>query len=202
MCPKKQRYADKDTIGSRIGFTSFARFFELTMKQPKKTFTDFINSPYYLEFIKFGRYVAQLDPINSSAFVDFLIKNGAKLKDWTKDGSYEIYLKDYINREPVTNALDRTISTMDEWARENKECFNEFFKLVTTFEAVHLIRNGRISPWVLYIAESAGELLGRMSSEQLEMILAQIDPGDWQDKFARQKDDVTMAKEIIEAAGL
>jgi len=203
MCPRKRRTAEKDTLSSRLGFRVFQRFYELTTTSKiAKTFNDFIESKYYIDFVKFGRHIGQRDAIDTERFIDFVIKNGVKLRDWNKDFVYESFLQELMNKEPADRALERTLLTLEQWATENDTTYNKFFEQVTTTEATHIIRSGRISPWVLYLSESAGSLLDRMSSEQGDMIKEIINPEIWKVRFHNKPDDVQFVISVLEQAKL
>lgn len=203
MCPKKRRMAERDNLSSRLGFRVFQRFYELTTSQKTpKSFEDFINSQYYADFVKFGRYLGQRDAIDTESFTDFVITNGVKLRDWRKPHVYETFLQELMKKEPAERALERTILTLNEWAEENNTTYNKFFDEVTTTEATHIIQSGRISPWVLYLSEKAGNLLARMNSEQGQLIHAVIDPKIWQVRFANKPDDVEFVIDVLDKAGL
>jgi len=203
MCAKKKRFADKDTLGSKKGFKVFQRFYELTTISKKvKTLEDFINSPYYMEFVKFGRYLIQLDPVRSPIFIDYVINKGIKLKDWTSKVVYDAYLDELIKKESAEDALERSILAMCKWAEDEGTSFNKFFKEVSIIEAMHLITNGRISPWVLFLADTAGELFERFTEDQFEIIAPHIAPGEWKKRIDRHRDDAKFVQETLTEAGL
>lgn len=202
LCPKKKRFAEKDTIGARLGFRVYQKFYELTMRTTKpKSVEDFIDSQYYMDFVKFGRYLVDRNPINADDFITFVIKNAVPLKDWTTDKVYSVYMKEYIQREPAQGALERTILEMDNWAKTNQEPITDFFRKVGTIEAVFLIQCGKLSPWVLYLAESADELWDRTNIEQTNMIQSCIDIEWWQKKFIANQDDVRFVRTILDSSG-
>jgi hypothetical protein len=203
MCVKKQRHLDINTAGSRLGFRTFQRFYELTVKSKKvKTTEDFINSQYYIEFVKFGNHLALLKPVHIEKYIDFVIMNGVKLKDWTKDFVYETYIEELVKKEPAESATDRTITNIMEWSEKNGVPFNEFFKQVSANEAAYLIKTGKISPWVLYLSATGEELLNRFNQDHSNMIGAMIEPGVWMKKFKKYDDDVDYIRNLLEQAGL
>ena len=203
MCPKKKRWTEKDNLAPRLAFRVFQRFYELTTnaKNPK-TIEAFIDSRYYIDFVKFGRYLVDLDPINADDFVTFVIQNGVKMKQWKSTYVYDIYLEELMNKEPVAKALERTIVTMDSWANDNDCNLNEFFFKVNTNEATFMIRNGRISPWVLYLSNGADKLFGRMNEEQGKIIQEVMNSSKWEAKFLIKPEDVTFVKELLVEAGI
>jgi hypothetical protein len=203
MCVKKRRYMDIDATGPRFGFRAFQRFFELTTNSKKaKTHQEFIESPYYIDFVKFGNHLALLKPIHADQYIDFVVKGGLKLKDWTKDFVYDVYIQDLIKKEPPTSAADRTITEIMEWCKDNNTQFNEFFIKINPNEAAHLVRTGRISPWVLYLSSTGENLVNRFTEDHANIINEIIDPGYWMKKFKKNNDDVEYIKSILEQAGL
>lgn len=203
MCVKKKRAADKDTVGSQLGFRVFQRFYELTTSSKRpKSFEEFISSQYYISFVKFGRHLIDLNPIDSNSFVDYVIKNGIKMPEWFKDKTYTDYLKIHMGKEPADRAVERTIIEISSWAESNGKQLKDFFTCVNTIEALYLIRSGRISPWVLYLADTSGKLLADFTPEQMSIIKEIIDPMEWQKVFMKNENDVMFVKDVLRQAEL
>lgn len=203
VCVKKQRFLDVESAGSRLGLRTFQRFFELTTTNKKvKSVEDFINSPYYIDFAKFGNHLAMLKPIYIEKYIDFIILNGVKLQDWSKDFVYDTYVNDLVKKEPAIDATDRTITEIIEWCDKNNESFNTFFNKINANEAAHMIKTGKISPWVLYLSSTGGDLLSRFNEDHSKMIGEIIDPGAWMRKFKKAEEDVDFIRSVLEEAGL
>lgn len=203
MCVKKQRNLDINSAGSRYGFRAFQRFYELTMR-PKspKSIEDFINSPYYIDFAKFGNHLAALKPVYMDQYVDYIIKNGVKLKDWTKDFVYYTYINDLIKKEPAASAVERSINEIMLWCEDNNANFKDFFTAVSANEASYLIKTGKISPWMLYLSSSGDELISRFNEDHSKIVGEIIDPGFWHRKFKKEEHDVIYIRDILNQAGI
>jgi len=202
MCVKKRRHMEVDTPASRLGFRAFQRFYDITTNVKKqKTMHDFIDSPFYIDFVKFGNHLASLRPVYPDRFSDFVIKNSVKLKDWTKDFVYYTYVDNLVKSEPAEAATDRTITEIIAWTSQNNTIFTEFFYKVSPNEAAHMIKTGKISPWVLYLCNSGGELMDKFNDDHAKTIGSIIDPGFWMKKF-KNNNDVEYIKSILEQAGL
>jgi len=201
MCVKKRRHLDKDNVASRMGLELFRRFYELnTATKNAKTIEEFIESKYYKAFIKFARRLMDLRPVDQARFVDFVFRNGIKDRDWCKDKIYEAYIVDLLAKEPASRGLERSIHTMEKWAEETDHKYNEFFQYVAPSEATYLVQMGKISPWVLYLAETSDLLWDRLSDEQAGLISSVIDPKIWQAKFEIKKDDCSFTRQILHEA--
>ena len=193
MCIKKQRHLDKDSVASRMGLELFRRFYELnTATKNAKTIDEFINSRSSTEFIKFARRLMDLRPVDQSRFVDYVFRNGIKDRDWCQDNVYEAYIVDLLSKEPASRGLERSINTMNEWSEKYDLPFNEFFIHVAPAEATHLVKMGKISPWVLYLSTTSDHLWDRLSDEQANIISSVINPKIWKAKFELKKDDCSL----------
>jgi len=203
MCVKKRRHMDINSSGSRFGLRAFQRFYTLTMNAKKaKTVEEFINSPYYTDFAKFGNHLDNLRPVYIEKYIDYVILNGVKLKDWTKDFVYDVYVEDLVKKEPSTSAVERTIGEIMQWADTNSIPFNNFFFSISANEAAYLIKTGRISPWVLYLANTGEDLMSRFNEDHAKIIGHIIDPKVWMKKFKNDPNEVDYIRELLVQAGL
>jgi|TARA_B110000503_G_scaffold38977_1_gene64111 hypothetical protein len=203
MCVKKRRFADKDMTHIRLSHRAFQMFYDLnTSAKHPKTMEDFILSPYYESFVKFGRACQVNEWLQPEKFTEWLIKTGVKLKLWISDAQYDKFLKEYVKKEPGLRALERTIIYMAKWGEENNEAWQSYFVNVSPSRAVYDIRSGKVSPWVLYLSDTGGTLLERFNDEQVKMIQDNIDPPFWMKLFKKNKDEVAEIKETCERANL
>jgi len=203
LCPKKQRHLEIDTANSRFAFMAFCRFFELTTNSKKtKTIDEFIDSTYYIDFLKFGNYIVDIKPVNTSQFIDFVVLSGIKLKDWAQDTVYDIYIEDLIKKEPDDSAVERSILTIEEWCKKHNIEIPNFFNNISPNEASFLIRYGKISPWVLYLSSSGENLMTRLNEDHVRLIEKIIDPVFWHKKFKNKVDDVDYVSNLLKMGGL
>lgn len=203
MCEQKRRALQKDEKRVQAGFMAYNRFFQLTQNQRKsKTYEEFCKTAYYNAFVKFGSFINNVNPLYPEKFIDFVIKSGVKLDHWCRDELYEQYLYEILKVEPVEAAVQRSISTMMEWGDENNANFTHYFHYVNLNRAVHHIKDGKISCWLMLNCDSGKEMLNKFSDEQLEIIAPAFDLSHWLKKFKTSPADVALVKEICKEAGI
>lgn len=203
MCEKKRRHSDRDEKHVRTGFMAFLKFYEFTYRRKKsKTFDEFIDSQFYIAFVCFGRYVRDINAISPSAFVEFLLKNGVPIDKWCNPTVYETYLRELNKRETPDAAFERNLLLMQQWSLETENDWTDFFRKVAPAMATRWITTGRISPWVLFVASSANELMARMSDEQMSIVQGVLDTAFWGEKLETYKDEVARIQAILDEAGL
>jgi hypothetical protein len=203
-CRQKLRYMDKDTPYARFAFYAFSRFYEIGMRSNKKrTYDEFIKSKYYLQFIQFGKYLINDNILEPKNFIDFVIRGSMPLDKWANPSVYEIYLRDIAKKEPAERGVERTILLMCQWANETNNNYYDFFREIEPTLFVHYIKQGRISPWVLYNCESGKHFLTEsLSEEQINMIQDWIKPDLWAGKFKVNKEEREKLIEFFKEQGL
>lgn len=203
MCERKRRALQKDEKRVQAGFMAFNRFWQLTQNaKVPKTYDNFADSSYYNAFVKFGSFVNNVRPLYPDKFIDYVIKSGTKLDHWCKDALYDKYLFETIKVEPVESAVQRTLQTMMEWGDEHNAEFAHYFNYVSLSKAVHDIRNGHISPWVILNTSTGQTMVRNMSDEQLNMIAPAFDVAYWLRRFKELPADVALVKEICKEVGI
>ena len=201
MCEPKRRYLQKDEKWVKNAFIVFQRFYEIHQKNVKqKTYDDFCASPYYNAFVKFGRYMMHTNPVYPEKYIDYVIMSRVKLDHWSRDDLYEQYLIDTLKTEPVESALQRSITTMMDWAQEQNVQWADYFRLVNGSRSVQHIQAGKISPWMVLGCDAGKKMLKSYSDEQLQMVQKFIDPEFWSNKFKNYPADTMFVKEAVKEA--
>ena len=206
LCEPKRRHQQQNETGVQLGFKTYLRFYELTQGSAKlKTYEDFVASPYYMAFVKFGRYLVAIRCINTGSFIDWLLKNNKKIDYWTKEAFYLEWMREYLKKENVKDALERALKEMQDLADDDAKLngeFNNYFRQANANRICQHIANGRISPWIVFNCTSGVEFLETLNEEQLSMIIEWIDPDYWQRKFKDYMADTEWTKHILKQAGL
>jgi hypothetical protein len=200
VCERKRRHQARNERHVQMGFWAFCEFYKSVQPTSVKTFADFVSSSYYTAFVKFGSFLVNTNPIYPERFVQYVIKNGIKLDHWCKDSLYEAYLVETIKTEPADGAIQRTIDTMLQWADKNSSLWEHYFCYVNLTRAVHDIREGLVSPWIILNTKSGKEMLQKFSDEQLEMVGLIIDLPYWKRHFQKRTAEVELVKAVIHEA--
>jgi hypothetical protein len=204
MCEKKRRALQKDEKRVRYGFYAFQRFYEKSMNiKNTKTYEEFCSSQYYNAFVKFGSFLNNVQPLYPEKYIDYVVTSGVKLDHWCREEMYQKYAIELIQKEGVETALERSVTTMMEWAADQEDApWNHYFYYVSLNRAVWHIKDGKISPWLLLNCKSGKEMLSKFNDEQLNMIFHIVDPSHWALRFKRQPKDVDLVREVVKESNL
>jgi hypothetical protein len=203
MCEQKRRHLQRSEKRVQLGFYAFNQFYRLSAGSKKdKTYEEFCKSPYYNAFVKFGSFLSNVKPLYPEKYVNYIVKSGVKLDDWCKESLYETYAVDLIMKEGVETALERSITTMMDWADENDSVWNHYFNYVSLNRAVWHIKDGKISPWLILNSKSGKDMLSKLNDEQLGMIYHIMNPEHWAMRFRKNPSDVELVKEVAKESNL
>jgi len=202
ICENKRRWLEKDNHGNRLGFQSWLQFYKKnTSGKKNRTNEEFIRSPYYSAFVKFGNYCVDVNAINVSRFVDWLIKNQIRIDTWCQDSIYTKYLIEYLRYEDPMDAIHRSVETTIEWASKEGIQPRDYLRYGNVNRITQLITVGKISPWMLYHSNSGTQFLDNLNQDHVKMILDYINPEQWAIKFKREPENVRTVKELLNAGG-
>ena len=198
-CEKKRRYINKDEPESRLALRAFQLYWKATVRSKNdKTFEEFIDSQYYIAFIKFGKFLINISAIKPEKYLEYLIKSETPIDKWTTEEMYGLYIRDFMRKEDPYDATMRSIEMMEQWAAVHNSDWTRFFDEVTTPYAVALILRGLISPWAIYAAGTS--MIRRMSEEQLVMIKPFIEPLFWRPQLKKNSVDFINIEKLLQSS--
>jgi hypothetical protein len=203
MCEPKRRWLQKDEKRVTIGFYAFQRFYKLSAGNKKeKTYGEFVKSSFYNAFVKFGSFVNNVRPLYPDKYIDYVVTSNVKLDHWCREEMYEKYANELIRKEGVQTALERSIDTMVNWAKENNSLYNHYFEHASTNRITWDIRDGKISPWLVLNCKTGKTALNNFNDEQLTMLSTVLEPSHWAMRFKRNPRDVDLVRQVVKEAKL
>jgi len=202
LCEPKRRHLQKNEKWVQNAFIVFQRFYAIHQhnSNKQKTYNDFCKSSYYNAFVKFGRFMMHINPIYPDKYIDYVILSKIKLDHWAREDLYDSYLIDTLKIEPVESAIQRSITTMMDWADDQQAQWSDYFRLVNTNRAVQHIQAGKISPWLILGCGAGKKMLQSFTDEQLQIIEKNINPEYWSSKFKNYPADFLFVQETAKGA--
>ena len=201
MCEPKRRYMQRDEKRVQNGFYVYNRFYKITQNAKKeKTYEEFVKSPYYNAFVKFGSFMSNVNPLYPDKYIDWIIRSEVKLDKWCVEALYDKYVVDLIKTESANTATERSINTMIAWGQKHSAGWNHYFSYANVNKIVYDVRDGKVSPWVMLNSDNGVRALQNMTDEQLQIIAPMIDVEFWSEHFRKNKSDLEFVKNLIKEA--
>lgn len=203
ICEYRRRWLDKEKKGNVLGLQAWIQFYSktTTSKKKNKTYEEFMKSPYYIPFVKFGNYCVDINAINVSRYVDWLIRFNIRIDDWTSDQTYNRFLCDYLKSEDAFDSIKRGIEYCIKISEDEKVKASDVLRYVNENKICQAITNGKISPWMLYQSKSGVEFMDKLNDGQIKFIFDYIDPEYWALKFKQNSSTANEIKSLLSQAG-
>ena len=181
-------------------------FYQNWMKAYKRmvpSAQSFLKSKYYQSFFRFAQHVKKLNIPDVDAFIALMKEKDISPTIWTNDQVYALYLEYLDRRASPTSQAKITIDTLFKIA-EIAECdVGEIFDVLQPNEVIALLRERRLSPWILLFSHNFKEFLIHKASDEQRIIMESIiRPHYWADKFKKNPNAVEMMKQYVEELGI
>ncbi|AQW88808.1 hypothetical protein pEaSNUABM50_00279 [Erwinia phage pEa_SNUABM_50] len=206
-CIKRDRYNDRESRPMREAYRLYMMFMEahrLAMKKSEEPLMQFIKSRYFNDFFDFGQYILSHDILNKEQFIKYILTSGKPVFEWQSPKVHEEWVIKCIREEHPRRAIERSINALVEWGNVTDNDWVDFFENVSTERAIMWFESGKVSPWLIYIAEpaSGNKLLNRFGDSELDYLVRFIDPTYFKILQIRYKDEVQEIRSLLTEAGL
>lgn len=202
LCEPKRRHQERTEVGVQIGLQAYLKFYEISQGSAKfKSFDDFVTSPYYKAFVKFGRHCQSIQAINIPRFTEWLIRNNKKIDHWCRDSVYTEYLLKHVLEENSMDAVSRAIETSIKWQETHGCPAHDYLRYGNKNAISYAITSGKVTGWVLFNCESGQDLLASLNQEQLALIWPWVDPDVWSKKLHDYPADAEYVKSVLKEGG-
>jgi hypothetical protein len=203
ICERKSRWLNKDQVPNRIGYQTWLQFYNKhsASKTKNKTLDEFIRSPYYIAFVKYGNYCVDVKVLQIPRYTDWLLDNQIKIDNWTSDSNYTKFLCEYLRVEDPFDAIYRSVEYCSTLAELDEIQPNDVLRYSHPNKICHAITLGKISPWMLYCSQSGIRFLETLNQDHVKIISEYINPEQWALKFHRDKELKERIVETLKDAG-
>lgn len=201
-CKPMERHEEMSTALGQMAYGLYGTWMRL-YKRNVPRIESFMVSRYYGAFIKFAQYVKDMNLPDVESFIRLMIERDLSPHLWTNDKVYVLYLE-YLDRRttPVKQA-SITISTLIKIADDHQVDVGNVFDVLEPNEVLQMIRERRLSPWILLVSSKFKRMLvNRCSQEQITLFEDLVRPMYWRVKFDNNPEYVSVMKMYVKEMGI
>lgn len=169
-------------------------YYKLWMKSNKRSAPNpdsFIQSRYFNTFIKFAKFVKQIRLPHVSKFIRLMKQKDLPPTMWTSDEVYQTYLEFIDHVMPPHDLAETSVETLFDVAEEYDVDVSDVFDHIMPTEVIQLIRQRRLSPWILLRSKKFRNFFANQTNTQEKIILETlIKPEHWMEMFQKQPETV------------
>lgn len=203
-CPKKQKFLDANNITiirAHKLFNHWQRRTGLLRKGTEKPLDDFKKSPFFSTFVNLAEFTTANYVISPFKYVDWIVDNRIPEKKWCNERDleqYRVYVRETEDAESQTQISCKNIRV---WCADHKIEMPEFFTSVPVGQALNMIRENKLSPWLLFGYEPCLEgLTSRFNGEVMFTLSEHINVPYWLDKVENEVGDLEMVRSLCDEA--
>lgn len=165
----------------------------------------FLKSQYFESFMRFAEFVHRSGLPSPDTFIELMIKEDYTPTMWLMDGVYAKYMEHLEQTVPPSKHAEITVETLYAIADAADCDVSEVFSVITGSEIIELIRQRKLSPWILLMSDKFFTFLAELqkkNSEQYIVLESLIRPQHWQKRFGKRPQDVELMKKVVAELGL
>lgn len=200
-CKTMERMETMQTIVGQIAYAQYCMWMRM-YKRSEPPVETFMISKYYGAFINFAEYSKKMKLPDIEIFIKMMIEQDFSPHLWTNDKVYALYLE-YIDRRTTPfKQASITINTLLFLADAAEVDVSEIFTLLNFNEVLQLIRERKLSPWILLTSVKFKQLIMNSSPEQQQLFKELIRPMYWKIKFDNNPNVVSSMKQMVKEMGI
>lgn len=199
-CEPMKRAQIFDTPTGQSAFMVYQQWWRLKKRIPPGA-DKFKESTQFRAFIDFASFIKRTK-INLEAYLSVVLSHDLAPDHWTRDDVYVKYLE-YIDKtmtsaEQITLCVNYIMKLCDALECDTSEVFNS----LEPGEVMQLIRDRKLSPWILLHSVGFKRWLVQQDSDWQERLKDLINPVYWMYRFSKEPDGVANSKKVTKALGI
>lgn len=201
-CKEMARDEEFRTLRGQTAWDYYKKWMQVQRKLVTKA-DSFLHSRYYKSFIRFVDFTKKVKLPSIDTFIEIMVEYDISPTIWTSDAVYDKYLSVI---DTLTNPLDNvqvSINTLLKIA-DAAECdVSEVFDCITPSEVIQMVRERRLSPWILLNSTKFKTfLISKTTTEQRAIFEGIMSPSHWKVQFTSRPKTLQQVKKYVSAMGL
>ncbi len=193
-CKQMQRDEEFRTTNGQAAWQHYQKWMKAYRRTVPKS-SAFLHSKFYNSFIRFAKFVKKVHLPDPELFIKLMKDKEISPTIWHDDQVYALYLEFLDRRAPPIKQAQITINTLFDFATERECDVSDIFNVLTSNEVIHLLRQRRLSPWILLNSTKFTQFfINNVVGEERIIMESIIRPDYWSEKFSTCPEDVERMK--------
>ena len=187
-CTQMKRIEELSTPLGQSALSYYQTWFK-TMKKIPPTAEVFLTSTYYRTFNNFAAFVRKVNLPNPNSFIGLMVLKNFQPTMWMLDATYAIYM-DYLEYStPPMERVQVSITTLLRYSERHDIDIEDKFDKLHPSELIAMIRERRVSPWLLLNSKKFKHFFIDTASKEQQMIIESlIRLESWSKRLANNPD--------------
>jgi len=175
-------------------YQSWMKAYRRVVPSPKS----FLHSKFFNAFYRFALFVKRAQIPDTDIFIRLMREKDISPVLWDNDQVYALYLEHIDRRMGPIRHAEISINTLFDLADDSNVDVSEVFETITPNQLIQLIRQRKISPWILLNSSKFKEFfVSKTTSEEKIILESIIRPPYWKEKFQTKTKELTAIRKYI-----
>lgn len=164
-----------------------------------KSEDSFLRSAGFPHFVKLIRFARETHVPDLPLYLKIMVAAERRPNTWINDHSYRIFLETMNSQAASTEMIDISAKTIQALAEKNEMRVPVYVLLMDVGEMLQLIRQRRLSPWVVLNSDLFKRKIQGATPEEKEVIARLIDADYWVVTMKNDGTALFLARKVSEA---
>jgi hypothetical protein len=201
VCAKKKRFAEANNLITIKAMQLYQHWNRKVGNKPKRTdkpMQEFMSSPFYKTFKKLAEFSQTNYVVSTFRYLEWLIANQIREKNWTNAKNLESFRQHIRDQEGIEDQVEVSFRNIRAWCTEHDNTpIGEFFAKVSPLDALIMVQQNRLLPWVLLgYTRSVDQLINRMTQSQILALDEFINLEYWMSKIEEHPDKQALVQKL------
>jgi len=201
LCDKKKRFLDRNNIAvikAHQLFNHWQQRTKLVRRGHQKDFEEFCRSPFFGAFKRLSEFTTSEYVVSGFKYIDWLIDNKIPEAKWCNPRDLEDYHKYLRTSEEPKAQAETTCKNIRVWCADNGIEMPKFFSTISPGQALNMVRENKLSPWVLLGYQPCVDALtSRFKQEMLFTLNDHINVPYWLEKTEQDEAGMATVNKVV-----
>lgn len=162
----------------------------------------FITSRFYNSFMRIAEFVKKTKLASVDIFIKVMVEKTYEPVLWLRDDVYTFYLTYMQTQVSPLKQADISVMWLYKIADAAEVDVSEVFTVLSDTELLSLIRQQKISPWILFSSKEFEKRMRNTSDVYRSHYMALLRPDYWKRRFKKDPKTKELMREITQAMGI
>ena len=202
-CEKKRRFMESHnlvTIKAHRLFNHWQNRAGYTRRGSEKSMDEFCKSPFFGAFKRLAEFTSNEYVVSAFRYIDWLVENKVPETKWCNPRDLDDYREYLRTTEEPEKQAETTCKNIRVWCADNGVEMPKFFSTITPGQAMSMVRENKLSPWVLLGYQPCVDLLtSRFKQDMLFKLNEHINVPYWLEKTEADEEGLAKVNEVVAA---
>jgi len=200
-CEEKRRHFEfKSTLG-QAAYGYYRDWMQLKRYSAPGA-AAFMESKFYRSFINFAQLVMDANISRPDKYMELMVEADISPVLWCREQCYSVYLGWMDKLSDPLDQVQESINYLMDICDKDGVDIAGVFKHLGEQQVIQLVRQRRLSPWLLFCAPSFGKFLKEMDRGHLKAFNTVVNSSYWGQRFQQERSTIDNIKTIVKAVRL